>query len=876
VKVSRQIRILSVLLLSCIHTLGDVPVQISVPCPDVVLAWASQPGETFTVVYRPNLNAGTTWTTLATLLPAATGGNTTTFIHANVIPECPPPPQGGGGTNDPAPSPPNPGGSQSATSSAMSAEDRAAWREQLRLEAEAAAQYLWDLMMEASAKAEAEREQWRREGRSFTEMSSSGMETESFSIETIGSIGFYRVFRTSPQANPDFFTVEQGSGPTHLEILGNDFDPDNERFFISSITSGGQGSINYYPDGSVVQFTPLSSFYGLDTFTYTLTNVLGGRATTTINVFVNQSGNNPPIATAPLITLATNGYTAVVNPLSGTSDPDSDAVSLVAFTSARLGSVTNIGGQLNYTHPSDHFGADGFDYFLTDGKGGFTRVEARVFQTDDDSDGMADEWENRVGLNVGSNDADADPDADGLPNIAEFNLRKAPAAADNPLHLPLSNGAVVNGFVQIPLPTLTPQIEKPPIELYVNNEPAANSFISQAASGQWLLNWDTTFLPNGTYSLKAGYQHKRNVSPGQNNVIFGQSKTVVVANEIRFDPLTSKFTDFLIIDSTLARNEASYRVELHDDYGPLVYWEGTTSNGKIQLYWDLTDGAGQQISFDSIEGRFFLSYPSGSTNPAPLPTPITQWFLKETPSGNAGFVVAWGWDRYTTTFNNYREEMMVNAVINILGDPAGADEYTLAPSFNVPYASAFRYDTEGDKKILMQAFTENNNFFWIGHGSDVSIAGNDLRSSIAPADVARLLGNFSSMSSKKFPRTDKRPYRLVILNGCETYGSFWAGAFGIDFASAGSSNTTLDYQFTGRMPRAFVGWTGQGEVPDNDFTGGAHAGYGEALAELFGYWMAGFPLDFCVDAFADKALANGFDGQDTWKISGCPDLQRRD
>ena len=49
---------------------------------------------------------------------------------------------------------------------------------------------------------------------------------------------------------------------------------------------------------------------------------------------------------------------------------------------------------------------------------------------DSDSDGMADEWEALHGLNVGTNDAGADPDEDGLSNLQEFVGGTDPQNAD--------------------------------------------------------------------------------------------------------------------------------------------------------------------------------------------------------------------------------------------------------------------------------------------------------------------------------------------------------------------------------------------------------------------------------------------------------------
>jgi hypothetical protein len=117
----------------------------------------------------------------------------------------------------------------------------------------------------------------------------------------------------------------------------------------------------------------------------------------------------------------------------------------------------------------------------------------------------------------------------------------------------------------------------------------------------------------------------------------------------------------------------------------------------------------------------------------------------------------------------------------------------------------------------------------------------------------------------------------VILNGCETYSSGWAGAFGVPFSANGTTDFVADYQFVGRTPRAFVGWTAEAIIPSGgDITGFKHAQYGEALGYLFYDWMSGFPLYLCLEDFADVATGDGFTDQDKWKISGCVDLTRGD
>jgi hypothetical protein len=78
--------------------------QISVPCPDVVLAWPSVEGETYIVQHRATLDTNSAWETLTNALPAEVGTNWTWFVHSNQMIRATNGGSGGGGGSAP-PSP---------------------------------------------------------------------------------------------------------------------------------------------------------------------------------------------------------------------------------------------------------------------------------------------------------------------------------------------------------------------------------------------------------------------------------------------------------------------------------------------------------------------------------------------------------------------------------------------------------------------------------------------------------------------------------------------------------------------------------------------------------------------------------------------------
>jgi Bacterial Ig domain len=703
-------------------------------------------------------------------------------------------------------------------------------------------------------------------------------------------IDFFRLFDVTPIANNDFFAIDQDSSANQLDIFDNDIDPNGDPIFISNIVPASHGDISYSLDATTFQYTPAAGFYGIDTFQYSITSGYGDvSSNATVTVFVNKSGNSPPTMPDISITLPTNTYTATFNALTNATDPDGDTVSLYAVTSPNMGSVSNdASGNIYYTRNPNLFGQDSFTYIVTDGNGGYGVGNVTILQQDTSGDGLSDQWDLRYGFDPTIDNSMADPDGDGLPNLAEFVLGTNPNVADNPLNLSaVTNGAQFSGFIQIPILGLSPTLaQTPPIFLYVNGSPAENSFVSQGADGQWLINWDTTYLTNGSYEIQASVQYNQMAGIGQTNEAFGVQKTVQVNNPITFDKLTTIFGNDLYITGTLADTNDTYDVYLYDPDGNLLVYATNVfaPNGQIGLEWDLTDGNGNQISFGNILAEFYLHPQNDPNGIQPLDDPNTppfpHWFLKEgIGSGEKVFSIAWGWDSYGSQFDNNESQLVQGGAVDILGNPADNNAYLLLPGSNIPLSdSTFRFDSPTDKTVLTQALKSSGNFFWFGHSGGSVIMGQETHSYLDSFDTQKLLGNYAALSSPKTPLQNKHPYYFTVLLGCETYQPTWANAFGVTFSANGTTDSSASYENVGRQPNAFVGWTKLVFLPSaNDFSGLEHSEYENVVATLFGDWMAGYPLNSCMDDFNATASSYGFtgsNGADSWQISGCYDLQK--
>lgn len=83
---------------------------------------------------------------------------------------------------------------------------------------------------------------------------------------------------------------------------------------------------------ATLRYTPAAGYLGTDSFTYTIDDGAGARATATVRVTV-QHANHAPVANDDYIAV---GYTGdwPLNVLANDTDPDGDALSIVSFTAA--------------------------------------------------------------------------------------------------------------------------------------------------------------------------------------------------------------------------------------------------------------------------------------------------------------------------------------------------------------------------------------------------------------------------------------------------------------------------------------------------------------------------------------------------------------
>jgi hypothetical protein len=88
-------------------------------------------------------------------------------------------------------------------------------------------------------------------------------------------------------AGPDSATVLQNSGIVTIPVLANDTDPEGNALVVTAVTQPAGGVVTF--TASSVTFTPAMNFTGTITFSYTVSDALGGTAVGSVTVTVEDS-----------------------------------------------------------------------------------------------------------------------------------------------------------------------------------------------------------------------------------------------------------------------------------------------------------------------------------------------------------------------------------------------------------------------------------------------------------------------------------------------------------------------------------------------------------------------------------------------------------
>ena len=219
-----------------------------------------------------------------------------------------------------------------------------------------------------------------------------------------------------PVAVNDVAFTNKGNAVT-INVLANDTDPDGtlDPTTVTVGTGPSNGTTSVNPATGAVTYTPNASFFGNDTFTYTVKDnrgAISNAATVTVEV------NSPPIAVND--GAITNEDVSVnINVLGNDLDPDGTLnVATVTIISNVVNGTTSVNsstGVITYTPNVNFFGTDGFTYTVNDNDGATSNVvtvNITVTEVNDPpvalNDGALTAEETPVEINVTANDSDVD------------------------------------------------------------------------------------------------------------------------------------------------------------------------------------------------------------------------------------------------------------------------------------------------------------------------------------------------------------------------------------------------------------------------------------------------------------------------------------
>ena len=182
-----------------------------------------------------------------------------------------------------------------------------------------------------------------------------------------------------PVARDDAATTPQDT-PVVVDVLANDTDPDGDDLRVTAVSDPENGTATVVADA--VRYAPDDGFSGTDTFTYTVSDGDGGTDEATVTVTVTAA-NRPPVARNDVAATDEDAATAV-DVLANDTDPDGDALSVVAVSDPANGTAAVVAGTVRYTPAPDFDGVDTFTYTVSDGEATATAtVTVTVTPVDD-------------------------------------------------------------------------------------------------------------------------------------------------------------------------------------------------------------------------------------------------------------------------------------------------------------------------------------------------------------------------------------------------------------------------------------------------------------------------------------------------------------
>ncbi|MBC7973682.1 MAG: tandem-95 repeat protein, partial [Myxococcales bacterium] len=171
-----------------------------------------------------------------------------------------------------------------------------------------------------------------------------------------------------PPVAVDNFSMVTEDFPATINVVANDTDADGDTLSITSVTQPAQGAVTIL-DTRRVSYQPALDYNGADSFTYTISDGLGGTATATVSVIVT-SVDDPPVAAGDAASVAEDS-SVTFDVVANDSDIDEgDELTLFSVTTPAHGTASITSEhRVTYTPAANYGGGDTFSYTVRDGSG---------------------------------------------------------------------------------------------------------------------------------------------------------------------------------------------------------------------------------------------------------------------------------------------------------------------------------------------------------------------------------------------------------------------------------------------------------------------------------------------------------------------------
>ncbi len=173
-----------------------------------------------------------------------------------------------------------------------------------------------------------------------------------------------------PTAVNDEVSTDEDTELVGGSVVANDIDPDGDLLTAALVSDVQHGTLALSGDGAFT-YTPEENFFGIDGFSYTVSDGTGTSGVATVTITVNSVNDLP---TAVNDEYSTDEDTPLTIPAPGVlgndSDVEGDPLTASIVTGPLNGAVTmNSDGSFVYTPNANYSGIDGFSYLANDGSG---------------------------------------------------------------------------------------------------------------------------------------------------------------------------------------------------------------------------------------------------------------------------------------------------------------------------------------------------------------------------------------------------------------------------------------------------------------------------------------------------------------------------